>query len=154
MTYWNLYFTFHHVYFLLLWWPCLFLYHDVAFFACFLFSFSSPLLIIFSYFIPIWNSFLYLFLCFPRPSIIYFIPIYYSTLQTIFSFLPNSSYFSIFILFFSSIQQDGLLHDLAHYFAQFLWILANIVWAAGDFLYSDNDHPYALFDMYDNRKWR
>ena len=46
-----------------------------------------------------------------------------------------------------------MLHDLAHYFAQFLWILANIVWAAGDFLYSDNDHPYALFDMYDDRNY-
>jgi hypothetical protein len=48
----------------------------------------------------------------------------------------------VYVSFFT----DYMIVDHAHYVAQFMWVIANLVWAAGEIYDPDYDQPFPLYD--------
>ena len=62
-----------------------------------------------------------------------------------------------FDMFLSTIFQPGHLIENAHYFAQFFWVLANVVWAFGEIFHPESDSPLPMLsfnaETYHSYRW-
>jgi hypothetical protein len=53
----------------------------------------------------------------------------------------------------TSFWEPRLIVDHYHYLAQFLWFMANFVWAYGELYDPKNDRPYSLFSSDPDARW-
>lgn len=63
----------------------------------------------------------------------------------------NVSYNLLFpplLMLMAFIYIQGMIVESAHYISQFIWVLANAIWAYGEIYYGDRDDAHPLFSKY------